>query len=278
MSRYGMVIDVDRCIGCYSCFLACRDEHVGNDHRPISLGQPHVGQNWIKVREEERGSFPKVKVSHIPLPCLHCAEASCVSAAPDGAVYRRADGIVLIDPEKALGQRGIVASCPYGVIFWNEAQNIAQKCTLCAHLLDDGWKEPRCVEACPTRALIFGDSSDLDSDLSKLRSTNTPEDLHSEYGMKPLVSYLGLPRRFVAGEIVLADKANLAAQDVIVTLHRDRQVLTTVTDNYGDFEFDGIDADAEYSLRIEHPGYQACELRLTRNDLNVGTILLDPLI
>ena len=108
MTRYGMVIDVDRCIGCYNCFLACRDEHAGNDHRPVAAAQPEAGQKWIDVREHERGSFPKVKVSYVPVPCLHCADAPCISAATDGAVYRRADGIVLIDPDKAVGQRDIV--------------------------------------------------------------------------------------------------------------------------------------------------------------------------
>ena len=278
MARYGMVIDVGRCIGCYSCFLACRDEHVGNDYRPVSLAQPQAGQKWIEVREQERGSFPKVKVAHIPVPCLHCTEASCVSATTNGAVYRRSDGIVLIDSEKAAGQHDIVASCPYRVIFWNEAKNVPQKCTLCAHLLDDGWKEPRCVEVCPTGALVFGDLSDPGSEISKLHRTNAVEDLHPEYGMKPLVAYLGLPRRFVAGEIVLADKAEFAAQGVRLTLRRDTEVLTTVTDNYGDFEFDGLEANAKYLLRIEYPGYRSGELWVsTRTDLNVGTIVLDPL-
>jgi Fe-S-cluster-containing dehydrogenase component len=66
---------------------------------------------------------------------------------------KRADGIVLIDPEKSVGQRSLVAACPYGAIWWNAEKNLPQKCTLCAHLLDTGWKAPRCVQACPTGAL-----------------------------------------------------------------------------------------------------------------------------
>src|SRR5208282_1135488 len=110
------------------------------------------------------------------------------------------------------------SACPYGVIFWNEARNIPQKCTFCAHLLDDGWKEPRCVEVCPTGALVFGDLSDPNSEISQLHRNNVVEDLHPEYGMKPLVSYLGLPRRFVAGEVAFADKMEVAAQGVRLNL------------------------------------------------------------
>lgn len=276
MARYGMVIDVDRCLGCFSCFLACRDEHAGNDYRPVSVAQPPAGQSWIQVRERERGSFPKVKVSYIPVPCLHCAQASCITAATGGAVYRREDGIVLIDPEKAAGQRDIVSACPYRVIFWNEEKNLPQKCTFCAHLLDDGWKEPRCVEACPTRALVFGDLDDPASDVSRLRAAGGLEDLHPEFGMKPLVRYSGLPARFVAGEVVFGDKREECAAGVAVTLRRGPQSLTTATDNYGDFEFEGLEANAEYILRVDHAGYEPRELPVrTRTDLNVGTIILD---
>ena len=81
MTRYGMVIDVGRCIGCYNCFLACRDEHAGNDHRPVAAAQPDAGHKWIEVRAHERGSFPKVKVSYVPVPCQHCAEAPCIGAS-----------------------------------------------------------------------------------------------------------------------------------------------------------------------------------------------------
>jgi Fe-S-cluster-containing dehydrogenase component len=277
MARRGMVIDVGRCIGCYNCFLACRDEHAGNDHRPITLAQPATGHRWINIREQERGSFPKVKVSHIPLLCLQCGEAPCIGAATSGAVYRREDGIVLIDPDKAAGQRDLVSSCPHRVIFWNEAENVPQKCTFCAHLLDAGWKEPRCVEVCPTQALVFGDLSDPDSEVAKQRAANAVEELHAEYGLQPSVSFLRLPKRFVTGEVVLTDKAELAAEGVGISLQRNERVLTTATDNYGDFEFDGLEADVEYVLRIEHPGYRRHELSVrTRNDLNVGTILLAP--
>ena len=77
----------------------------------------------------------------------------CLRAAKNGAVVKRPDGIVLIDPQKARGQKALVQACPYGAIWWNEEKQIPQKCTFCAHLLDAGWKAPRCVQACPTGAL-----------------------------------------------------------------------------------------------------------------------------
>ena len=84
------------------------------------------------------------------MTCAQCKNPACTKAAEDGAVYKREDGIVMIDPVKAAGQKQIVNSCPYRVIFWNQEKNVAQKCTMCAHLLDEGYKTPRCVELCPT--------------------------------------------------------------------------------------------------------------------------------
>ena len=275
MARYGMIIDVDRCTGCYACFLSCRDEHSGNDHRPVALAQPE-GQSWIKVSEREQGSFPKVKVSYVPVPCLHCADAPCMTAATGGAVYRREDGIVLIDPDKAAGQRGIASACPYGAIFWNEERNSPQKCSFCAHLLDEGWKEPRCVEACPTLALVFGDLDNPDSEVSRLRAAKPVEELLPQLATRPLVSYRSLPARFVSGEIVLGDRKDECAEGVTVVLRHGRQTLTTATDNYGDFEFRDLDADGEFVLSIEHAGYKPRELTArAAADFNLGTIVLE---
>jgi len=276
MTRYGMVIDVDRCTGCFNCFLACRDEHGGNDHRPVSVAQPD-GQSWIKVRELESGSFPKVKLSYIPVPCLQCTDAPCMRAATGGAVYRRADGIVIIDPDKAAGQRDIVSACPYGAVFWNEARNLPQKCTFCAHLLDDGWKEPRCVESCPVQALVFGDLDDPASDVARLTAERPIEALAPAPPTQPPVGYLGLPARFVAGEIVLGDRPEDCPEGVAVRLRHGGETFTKLTDNYGDFEFNGLDADTEYVLSIEHAGYRPRELRVASGaDPNVGTIVMEP--
>ncbi len=103
MTRYGMVIDVTKCNGCYNCFLSCKDEHCGNDNVPYALSQPMTGQFWMRINEKERGKYPWVKVAYTAIPCMHCENAACIKASQNGAIYRRADGIVIIDPEKAKG-------------------------------------------------------------------------------------------------------------------------------------------------------------------------------
>ena len=277
MTTYGMLIDIDRCTGCYNCVLACRDEHAGNDYRPIAAPQPGSGHKWIDLREHERGKFPRVRIDHVPALCQQCRDAPCTSAAPEGAVYRRKDGIVVIDPNKAKGCSEIVASCPHRVIFWNEAENVAQKCTFCAHLLDQGRAEPRCVEACPTEALVFGDLDDPDSRISRLLKSQQTEELHPEFGLRPSVRYLGLPKRFVSGEIAFADRRAEPAAGVRVSLHDGTKSREDMTDTYGDFAFEALEADAGYLLRIAAPGYRPRQIDIgARKDVDLGTIVLEP--
>jgi Fe-S-cluster-containing dehydrogenase component len=274
MTRYGMVMDVTRCNGCYNCFLACKDEYCGNAHLPYSAAQPMTGHAWMRIVEEERGRFPKVKVDYTAIPCMHCESAACVAAAGDGAVYRREDGIVLIDPGKAAGQRDLVSRCPYRVIFWNEAEQVAQKCTMCAHLLDAGYREPRCVEACPTEALVFGDLDDPGSDVSRALAAASAEVLHPEYGLGEKVRYVGLPKSFVAGSVVLGD-GDECAVGASVTLTGEGPTVTTLTDTFGDFELEGLPANTTYTVTIAAPGYEArdCAVRTTTS-IYLGDIVL----
>jgi len=274
MAKYGMIIDISRCNGCYNCFLACRDEYCGNDYPPYSLAQPMTGHFWMRIIERERGQYPRVKVAYTPVLCMQCENAPCIKVALNGAVYRRPDGIVIIDPEKAVGQKQIVSACPYRVIYWNEEKNIPQKCTFCAHLLDKGWKEPRCVELCPAGAMIFGDLEDPNSEVSKLMASNKVEALHPEYGLKEKVRYIALPKRFIAGTVVFGDKDE-CAENVDVTLIGDGVKQTIKTNNYGDFEFEGLPAEKEFSVKLEHPGYAPKELTVqTKIDVYLGEIIL----
>ena len=119
-----LLIDVGQCVGCYSCQIGCKDEHCGRCWAPYAEEQPIAGQFWMHVHQFERGSTPFVKVAYIPTPCQHCANAPCMKAATNEAEYRRDDGLVIIDPEKAKGQRQIVDACPYHAIFWNEELQI----------------------------------------------------------------------------------------------------------------------------------------------------------
>jgi Fe-S-cluster-containing dehydrogenase component len=275
MPRYGMVIDITKCNGCYNCFLACRDEYCGNDFPPYSLAQPPMGQFWMRIMEREIGKYPQaVKVAYTPLPCMHCEDASCVKAATSGEIYRTAEGIVIIDPEKARGQKHLVASCPYRVIYWNEEKNIPQKCTFCAHLLQAGWKEPRCVEACPTKALVFGDLDDPLSDVAKLMAGGATEVLRPGYGMGEKVVYIGLPKRFISGSLVFGD-TDECAENVTIELISAKEKTMVKTNNYGDFQFAGLPQGKEYVLKIAHPGYKPRRFKVnTRADASLGDITL----
>ena len=277
MSRLSLFIDITKCSGCYNCFLACRDEYFDNDYPGYSAAQPLNDQFWMQIKEVERGTYPKPKLAYIPTPCQHCEDAPCIDAAENGAVYRREDGIVMIDPEKAKGQERIVNACPYRVIYWNKEKQIPQKCTLCAHRLDEGDKEPRCVEACPTGALVFGDLDDPNSDIAKLAASQDAEAFHPEFKVKPLVQYKGIPKRFVTGEVVLKDKQGECAQGVKVSLEGNGVKLETLTDTFGDFEFEGLSKNQAYKLTIAQQGYSDIRFDITTmTDVNLGEIVLDP--
>ena len=213
MVRYGFVIDTTRCTGCSVCFSACKDEYVGNDFLPYSKSQPETqygfygqsaepdgvnpggawvipGQTWMKDNMVSTGTYPNVKAKYVYTPCMHSDNAPCITAALNGAVYKRPDGLVIIDPEKSTGQTAIQDACPYGVIYWNTALDIPQKCTGCAHLIDQG-KNPKCVDVCPMNAITFGDLDDPNSAVAK--AAKNAAALHPEYGTKPKVTYIGLP-------------------------------------------------------------------------------------
>jgi len=274
MARYGMVIDIDKCIGCYNCFLSCRDEFAGNGYKGYSAAQPMEGQNWIRVIEKERGQYPKVKVSYTPIPCMHCDDAPCIKMAQNGAVYKRDDGIVIIDPVKAKGQRQLISSCPYRVIEWNEQLQLPQKCTLCAHMLDKGEKEPRCVESCPTGALIFGDLDDAGSEVARLTASGKTEMLHGGYDIGEKVRYMGLPGKFIAGTVIYGDRDE-CAEGVTVALSRDGERREVKTNAFGDFEFEGLADNTEYTIGIAAGGYKEQTITAaTRKDIYLGEIKL----
>lgn len=239
---------------------------------PYAAPQPDTGQFWMKVTEEERGQTPKVCVSYTPIFCQHCENAPCMKVAKDGAVYRRDDGLVIIDPAKAKGQKAIMEACPYGVVYWNEALSIPQKCTGCAHLLDDGWEIPRCVDACAHDALIFGEEEDLADLLTEA------EDLNPAFNTKPRVRYLHIPKRFLAGEVAdLEEEEVLIGANVTITNLETGEKLSTTTDDFGDFWFKQIDP-ADYAIDVECEGYlprHVTDFISTKDkDLNAGTIAM----
>ena len=153
MRRKVMLIDVGLCHDCNNCFLACKDEHCENTWIDQPK-QPKHGHRWMNILRKERGQFPIIDLVFLPMPCMQCDDAPCVAVGA-GAVRQRSDGIVSINYEKAVGNTKLQEFCPYSAIYYNEELNVPQKCDFCAHLLDGGEKEPRCVSVCPTGALAF---------------------------------------------------------------------------------------------------------------------------
>jgi nitrate reductase beta subunit len=187
-----------------------------------------------------------------------------------GTIYKRDDGAVIIDPSRCTGCRNCVAACPYGAIYFNEAMNLAQKCTLCVHLLDRGWKEPRCVDVCPTGALTFGEEEDLKDLISRA------EVLHPEFESNPRVYYIGIPGRFITGAVYDSeeDECIEGATVTLTDLERGDKFIAK-TDNFGDFWMHQLKASV-YSLKIEKSGYYPTEIKTinTAKDVNLGDIKL----
>jgi len=264
------VIDLARCNGCYNCQVICKDEHVENDWSPIAKPQPDTGQFWLKMIQETRGTIPKVRVSYQPKLCMHCDNAPCMKACPEqGAIYKRPDGLVIIDPEKCSGCRECINACPYESIYFNEEINIAQKCTGCAHLLDDNWKEPRCVDACMTDAIKFGEESDLQDLISKA------EVLLPEHETSPRIYYMNIPKKFIAGT-VYNPEINEIIEDAVCTLtdSDSGKQFTATTDGFGDFWFEGLEKSIFY-LKIEAEGrIKEFNSINTVKDVNLGDIPL----
>lgn len=275
MTKWGLVVDISKCNACYCCFTACKDEYWDNDYPPYTTAQPRHGQLWMNLPKTERGKHPYVKVAYMPLPCMQCQDAPCVKAGKNGAVYKRPDGIVIIDPQKAEGQEQIVKSCPYGVIYWNEERKLPQKCTFCVHRLEQG-QIPRCVQACPNDALTFGDLNDPKSEVSKLLKSAKAEAFHPEWNTGPSVYYINLYRiigSFIAGTVVFGD-TDECAENVTATLTANGKSVKTATNNYGDFEFDGLDA-GKYRLNLESAGYKPKTINIDlKTDNYLGEIIL----
>ena len=265
-----LVIDINKCNGCYNCQIACKDEHVGNDWSPIAKPQPDTGQFWMKVTDIVQGTVPKVRVRYMHDICQHCDEAPCIPACQSGAIYKRDDGIIIIDPTRCTGARQCIDACPYDVIYFNSDLNIAQKCTFCAHLLDNGWKEPRCVDACPTDALRFGEEKDLKEYIDQA------EILKPEAKAKPRVYYIGLPNKYFVAGAVYDPEEDECLEGATVTLTGARSKKATVkTDNFGDFWFERLEPGT-YSLVIEKSGYlpRKVEAIDASKDVNVGDLEL----
>ncbi|MCL1798199.1 MAG: oxidoreductase [Eggerthellaceae bacterium] len=245
-----ILVDPSRCLQCSNCWVACKDEHCGNDWSPISAPQGE-DQWWIRVEETEVASGAHMKLHRVPILCQHCKEAPCMAAAPD-AVYRRDDGLVVIDPKQARGRQEIFEACPYGVVYYNAELDLPQKCTGCAHLLDAGYQAPRCVTACPNDALAFVDEGDLAPE-----NMYAPlEVFHPEFETQPSVAYVRLPRIFVAGELATQDETGCIEDALVTAWHQvTGDVYEGYSSTFGDFHID-VEAPGFYSVEFFAEGFK----------------------
>lgn len=282
MPKWNLIFDVALCTGCHNCTIAVQDEYVGNSFAGYAAEMPRHGHRWVELRRRDRGSFPAVDVAFLFQGCQHCDQAPCLSAGRDGAVRKRPDGIVVIDPVRARGQRQIVDACPYGAVHWNEELELPQHWNFDAHLIDAGWNAPRPVQACPTGALRA--LKVTDEEMQRFIEVEALVPLDPNGGHRPRVHYRNLHRfthLFAAGT-VFADQAateTCIAGAQVTLLRAEKTIAEAKTDAFGDFRFDALPCfSGTYRVEIATAGYrsQAKEFDLGETCW-FGEIKLDPI-
>jgi Fe-S-cluster-containing dehydrogenase component len=269
---------VAECTNCNLCTLAAMDEYVDNDWPGYSAPMPRHGHQWINILQKERGQMPMIDIAYVPTLCNHCDDAPCIKAARNGAIKKRSDGIVIIDPVKAKGQKQLVDACPYGHIWWNEELDLPQHWTFDAHLIDQGWQQTRGQQSCPTGAMRAVQVED--EEMAQLARDENLEVIKPELGTKPRVYYRNLWRYskcFIGGSV--AEEKNGVIDCVggaSVQLVKDgAAVAVTTTDNYGDFKFDRLDENSgSYTLQIFASGRTKTLQAELGASINLGEIRL----
>jgi len=254
MKKWNMIIDVAACTNCQLCALAVMDEYVGNDWPGYAAPMPKHGHRWIDILQKERGQVPMIDLAYVPTMCNHCDDAPCIKAAKDGAIAKRDDGIVVIDPVKAKGQKQLVDACPYGHIWWNEELSLPQAWPFDAHLIDQGWQQTRGQQSCPTGAMRALKVED--AEMAQLARDEKLEVIQPELGTRPRVYYKNLWRYaqcFIGGTVSTATNGTIdCVEGAAVRLLKDgAPVAETTSDNYGDFKFDRLnEGSGHYSVEI----------------------------
>jgi Fe-S-cluster-containing dehydrogenase component len=255
MDKWNLIIHVGRCENCYNCVIADRDEHVGNHYPGYAAPGSLASEAPIRILRRVQGSAPMVQTTYLPVMCNHCDDAPCMKVGGD-AISKRKDGIVIIDPVKAKGRKDIVRSCPYKAIVWNEEQQVPQTWIFDAHLLDSGWKGPRCQQVCPTD--VFEAVKLDDAAMQEKAGREGLSVLLPKLGARPRVYYRGLARWdtcFIGGS-VSAHVGGLddCVEGAEVLLHQgERLVASTRTDAFGDFRFEGLlGKSGAYRVEVGH--------------------------
>ena len=253
-NKWNMIVDIERCNNCRGCFLAVKDEHTGNDFPGYAAEQPAMGANWLDIERKERGAYPVVDAHFMPVMCNHCDDAPCMKAAKNGAVSKRGDGIVIIDPVKAKGQKEIVDACPYGAVTWNEESQLPQTWIFDAHLLDAGFAKPRIESQCPTD--VFESVKISDAEMQKRVADEGLETLPSDTDAKPRVYYKNMhffSKCFVGGSVAgMVDGVDECIEGAEVVLKKDgSEVGRATTDTFGEFKIDGLEKNSgAYQIEV----------------------------
>jgi Fe-S-cluster-containing dehydrogenase component len=199
--RYGMAIEIDKCIGCGKCVEACKIE---NDVPK----EPFFFRTWVEqyvIKKDGEATVQSInggieKLTEItsekdilrsffvPKLCNQCDNPPCVQVCPVGATFSTEDGVVLVDEARCIGCRYCIQACPYGARFLHPEKKVADKCTFCYHRIVKGML-PACVEVCPTQARVFGDLESLASPLVRFRRMNKIRVLKSYLNTEPKVLY-----------------------------------------------------------------------------------------
>jgi len=266
MDKWNLEIDVARCMNCNNCVVATKDEFSENEFDGYSRPYPRQGDGWMTIERYVRGSGSMIDSNYKPVMCNHCDDAPCIKAAGDGAIYKRPDGIVMIDPVKCQGRKDLVETCPYGAINWNEEENVPQAWFFDAHLLDQGLREPRCVQACPTEAMKLHRCTD--KAMSEYAAANGLEVLQPELGTRPRVYYKNLYKchsSFIGGTILAVEnnkETNVLGCHVRLLLDGE-EIAAETSDEFGEFRFDGLDEEkGRYLLKVSKKGYKDMSVML----------------
>ena len=257
MKKWNMIIDVAECTNCQLCALSAMDEYVGNAWPGVAAPMPRHGHHWIDIKQKERGQAPMIDIAYVPTMCNHCDNAPCLAKGRDkggDAVKKRADGIVIIDPDKAKGRKDLVESCPYGHIWWNEELQLPQIWPFDAHLLDQGWQQTRGQQACPTGAMRAIKVED--DEMARMARDEGLEVMKPEAETKPRVYYRNLWRyskSFIGGSVAteVGGIVDCVEGAEVHLIKNGETIARTTTDNYGDFKFDKLDENSgRYTVTV----------------------------